>query len=398
MACVKCKIELPPEELSKKIKCDQCNARLCQACSGLRETEVRVMQLKEKSLKFKCDLCDFNILNSFKQLEQNVIKIIADAQNNFTSLLNSHINEVNEGISQTKSEVIILRESNVELVNLMTNIQKQQIPSSYPLATGSLSSAPEKINKLRTNIPTNRDRIPPNTINPCQDDLSSSHRTPRSSYAETTKKHMQFNKGNNNKTTSILSTEQPIIQSTSQINVNNSQIANNLHNLSDTKRQDLVNDNFRSNSIYTEGEYQVINRRRKKINIGSGDGDEKFHGKAEKNKKIWLFVTRVPDDVEAEDIKNYIKNHTKADNSIEHTHIERDVEVNILKTTNTRPNNRSFMVGVKPEYQDVIYKPSFWPRNIGFERFDFRRGQHFLRNTLQSSDPKRPSTFLDQDM
>ena len=113
------KIELSAEELGKKIKCDQCKAHLCQRCSGLRETEVRVMQLSKRSLKLNCDVCE---LNSVRQIEENVFNRLADMQINFTNLLNSIKNDLNEEVSQTKAEVVMLRESNIELVNLLTNI------------------------------------------------------------------------------------------------------------------------------------------------------------------------------------------------------------------------------------------------------------------------------------
>lgn len=59
MNCSVCKCLLSSDELVKKIKCDSCTVAVCQGCSGLSATEVRVMQLSGgRSLKFFCTLCE----------------------------------------------------------------------------------------------------------------------------------------------------------------------------------------------------------------------------------------------------------------------------------------------------------------------------------------------------
>ena len=281
------------------------------------------------------------------------------------------------------------------MVHLLTNFDKSQIPSLYSHGKASLSPALERGYELRVDKPVNAGEVISNSLNLRRGDMYSSRRTSKS-YAETAKKHTEFNKSNKN--ISKISTQQPINQPNHHINENNSQNAYNLQNATtDTISQGIIiDDSAPLNPTHTEAEYQVAQRRRRKINIGSGDGDQKFHGKNEKTRKIWLYVTRVPDDVGAEDIKNYIITHTKPVNPSEQTHVERDVEVKVLDTNNTRSNNQSFMVGVEPEFQEEIYKSSFWPRKIGYERFNFRKGQRFLRNTQESPDPKQPPSFLDK--
>lgn len=392
MACAKCKIELSTEELSKKIKCDQCKAHLCQACSGLRETEIRVMQLSKRSLRLNCDTCELNIPNSIKQLEENIINRFVVMQNKFLTLFNSLKNDFNEGISQTKAEVVVLRESNIELVNLLTNINSLQ--AKHLDTKGATISSSNRNNELRAEKPTNIDRH--SFPNSCQDNPLPSHNAPKSSYAETIKRRTY-----SNKTILNLSTQQPTTSTllNNQVNENNSQIVHNLQkSVSNVINQNIGNDNTQLNSVNTDAGYQVVTRRRKKMNVGNGNDNHKFHGNTNKNRKIWLFVTRVPDDVGAEDIKNYIETHTKKETSSNQTPTERDVEVKLLNTSNTRPNNQSFMVGVEPEFQEEVYTTSFWPQKIAYERFDFRKGQHFLRTMQESQDSNRSSSFLDKAM
>lgn len=387
MDCVKCKVVLSTEELAKKIKCDQCNARLCQACSGLRETEIRVMQLNKRLLKLNCDVCELNVHNKLKKLEENVIKRLANMQDNFMILLNSLKKDLNEGLTQTKAEVVILRESNIELVNLLTNKDNRQVPLA---CSHIMDLSPPVSKKISAAKPSHTNGTTSRTLNPRRNIQPPYLTSSKTSYAETASKHIH-----NDNSTLNLSSQLPNSQVTNSSNGSDSHITDNELN----SLPNVVNQNFNDNttqqiSANTEKEYQTVTRRRRRINVGSGNGDGKFIGKNENNRKIWLFITRVPDVVGENDIRNYIKTQIKTVNSSEETPIDHDVEVKMLNTNNTRPNNQSFMIGVEPEFQEEVYKPSFWPRKIGYERFDFRRGQHFLRNMQESSEPEQPSSFL----
>lgn len=119
-------------------------------------------------------------------------------------------------------------------------------------------------------------------------------------------------------------------------------------------------------------EMQFMKRR---PNIGNGEGDGAFHGKNEDNRKIWLFITRVPDDVTGENIKHYIETRTETD----------DVQIKKLPTYNSKSDNQSFMIGVQPHLQNTIYQTKFWPRKIVFDRFNFKRGRRFLDSHSHTS-------------
>lgn len=155
------------------------------------------------------------------------------------------------------------------------------------------------------------------------------------------------------------------------------------NNSKDSQQSSIVNDQAEMmNNIINinkdEGEFQQIKRRQRKRNLGSGDGDNTFQGRNNSTKKIWMFITRVPDNVKASDVQSFI--HSKANI----THVAKvqmnDIEVTKLSTITTKADNQSFMIGVNPILQEEVYKSSFWPRNIAFERFDFRRGQRFLNS------------------
>lgn len=134
-------------------------------------------------------------------------------------------------------------------------------------------------------------------------------------------------------------------------------------------------------------DFQVVTRRKRRHNMGNGEGNKDFHGKNENNnKKIWMFVSRVPDSVTEENIEKYIKEHTKSDN----------VCIKKLKTQNVRKDNQSFMIGVEPHLKELVYEPNFWPKRILYNRFNFKLGQHFLKEKPEDEETQtnQPRSFL----
>uniref|UniRef100_A0A6P7HEC8 Uncharacterized protein LOC114347637 n=1 Tax=Diabrotica virgifera virgifera TaxID=50390 RepID=A0A6P7HEC8_DIAVI len=141
------------------------------------------------------------------------------------------------------------------------------------------------------------------------------------------------------------------------------------------------------NKTNDEG-YQIVTKRRKKI-MGTGIGDKDFHGKSEKpDKKLWLFISKVPDSVNADHIKSFIITKTNCE----------DIQVKLLPTDQKRRDNQCFMIGVLPDLREEIYNPAFWPKKIGIERFNFRLGRRFLdrehHNRGLSTGDHRPDSFL----
>lgn len=95
-----------------------------------------------------------------------------------------------------------------------------------------------------------------------------------------------------------------------------------------------------------------------------------------KIKKIWLFLSRIKDHVSEDIVKKYIQEKLKNDLL--------EPSVRKLKTFYMRKDNNCFLVGVDFSLKEAIYEHSFWPKGVTFERFDFRRGQHFLDNHQES--------------
>lgn len=139
---------------------------------------------------------------------------------------------------------------------------------------------------------------------------------------------------------------------------------------------------------YRDEDFIDVKRRRgfkkKQHLVGTGIADVETCGfearnyKPPEEKKAWLFVTKVKDLVSEETVKTYISKKLKL--------TENDVEVKTLHTKTQIKNNKSFLIGVPFDLMDSVYNTTFWPQGIRFERFSFRRGQHFLEKPTCTAD------------
>lgn len=129
MSCSKCNIEISKDDLNKKIRCDKCKAQYCHPCSGVNSTEIRVLQLAgSRKLKFICDMCENQpeIQNSiFDSIIEDKIKSVTESlQKHLDDLVQTIRMEFVNSSDALKAEVVMLRESNIEMINLLTNKPK----------------------------------------------------------------------------------------------------------------------------------------------------------------------------------------------------------------------------------------------------------------------------------
>lgn len=121
-------------------------------------------------------------------------------------------------------------------------------------------------------------------------------------------------------------------------------------------------------------------RHRRRANVGtaeSNSGSEsvgtEFEARGRNvsgSEKIWLFVSRVKDHVNEQIVQNYIARKSSL--------ASETITVKCVETRAKFADNKCFLIGVDPAIKEEIYKSEFWPRGVNFDRFDFRRGQHFL--------------------
>ncbi|CAG9818936.1 unnamed protein product [Phaedon cochleariae] len=126
----------------------------------------------------------------------------------------------------------------------------------------------------------------------------------------------------------------------------------------------------------------------KKRAVGQADAEnqnQKFKGQCP---KVWMFLNRVNQDVNSEDIEEYLK--TKIGNEGEF----------IVKKLRTSEGSRftNFMVAADLKFKNYFYSPSFWPRGVGYKRFNFDLyyQKYGIRDVLEGNvEVDRPISFLD---
>lgn len=152
-----------------------------------------------------------------------------------------------------------------------------------------------------------------------------------------------------------------------------------------TNKDKMKNDdpNILSSSVENnkKDDFIEVQRRRKPKKVikkgtyeDEGANDEpKFESNMKKKveeKRLWLFISRARDHVTTDMVTSHIAQRGAVEVN--------QISVRLLETRKQVADNKCFMIGVPTSLQETIYKDDFWPRGIGFERFDFRRGQHFL--------------------
>lgn len=79
-------------------------------------------------------------------------------------------------------------------------------------------------------------------------------------------------------------------------------------------------------------------------------------------KRVWIYLYRVQRGVMPVQIQEFIKKKPGFETL--------DVHVSELPTEETK--NKCFLVTAPFSQKDEMYKPNFWPKDVGIKRYDFR--------------------------
>lgn len=326
MSCSKC------ANHKSRYTCDVCYKTICNECSALTSTEERCMNLSKRKLKFLCPDCEENLVDYIKPNEVNknlraenqaLRKQILELTNTDISLqpLNEKSNLMDEiqtiitstikdqismEVSQIRQEIVDLKESNKDMIRLLTAAPLHTTKETITFSDKLKRPSTTQINKIST-------------------------------------KHS------------------PLVTV---------QHATNTINQSKHVVQEQVEDGFQ----------EVRSRpRKKKSQIGTSEipqedkMENEFEGRTNdtnKNKKIWLFISRTKSHVTDEIVKSYISRKTQTEKA--------DISVKLLKTYYQTVNNNCFLVGVDPGLKTVVYDSKFWPKGVAFARFDLNEDNSFL--------------------
>lgn len=103
-----------------------------------------------------------------------------------------------------------------------------------------------------------------------------------------------------------------------------------------------------------------------------GTNEDDSNGFDGVGRKVWLYLYRIQTAVTIEKIYNYIRAKPGFN--------ELNVDVKELPTTETQ--NKCFVVTAPYEKKTLMYDPSFWPKNVGIKRYDFRRQKNYNQNSF----------------
>lgn len=152
MACGRCGLSLSTDEMIKRIRCDKCGNFLCQKCSGLNQTEVRVMQLVTgRTLKFIC--CpDVSVSRELDPGHPDAVAPDA-ASAAVISALQTKMEEmesrVQSALGRLTEDFTTLRESNIQLIHMLAPTAPPSV-NSLRAASFPCSSAVEEVGERRT--------------------------------------------------------------------------------------------------------------------------------------------------------------------------------------------------------------------------------------------------------
>lgn len=376
MNCLKCKtVETKEDPLTV---CDKCKSKLCQTCAKLSTTEYRAAILKSaRRLVYLCVDCQsVNILtqeNTINEIRKDIKKLsdkleevmntffqkeyITEKEINdkFTKPFMKHLNTLNSELQLIKQEVAKKQDIQEKVVKLLQN----DIKSAKTTLQDDIQHTKIELTNMKE---SNKDMIKLLTERTAEQfQHTSSNRTMRPSSTSRTphRQEVPEHKGKQN--------------------------YSNTHHNNPEASEIVMNE---------EDTFTVVKRRpRKQKLLGSNVGERDsigFEGRENtnpgKNKRlIWLFVSRAKEHVTEEMVKKYIHNKTKSDMV--------DIKVKLLKTFHKRSDNNCFLIGVDPRFKETVYEQTFWPNGVAFERFNFKRGQHFLDNPRQENTGLLNSSF-----
>jgi hypothetical protein len=149
-------------------------------------------------------------------------------------------------------------------------------------------------------------------------------------------------------------------------------------NINQSTTQDI---NTSTNDMPDEETFSFQNRKQKRHNerqqrrkmIGKSDESNQFGFKGTQP-KVWLYLYRVLPGIEGKQIASYIQSKIGQE------------EVEVEELPSNMPNKKCFMVGAGFSFKEQMYNPSFWPKGIGFKRFNFQKYRMYQQNS-------RPQNF-----
>lgn len=343
-SCVKCL--KPIKTNAYKIQCVKCNHWYHRDCANLSIEQIQEFN-KEKTVengkRWLCTTCynpaltpNLNVITPTENESKSPAKSTTEAlkvENHYLKLIIQELRDNNTLLKQNK------------------NLLEEKISSLEKKLEGTKNHVSNEVNKEHSNI-----KRKPNLTIASSASCHQIHSAPLPNESSGTKLTFDF---------------QPEHQITAPGTQNNATIkTTNLKNTSTVAPTSWAQVAAGRPPVAPQVNKNNTSRPKRNIFIGTGETNENesFFGRNDKNKKVWLFISRVPDSIDETTVRNYVKNKTKITD-------EEDLIVKHIPTRiqQIKADSKCFQVGIRYNLLDTVYHQNFWPRNIAFERYKFRR-------------------------
>lgn len=260
----------------------------------------------------------------------------------FHDIIKSSMTELNQKVSKLQEELTTLRESNIQLIYLLTNSESK--------------------NKQNN---THNDEVTKNQWTSVNSNTIDSNKKTDNDKVKLTKSTKVSNK-----------TSEPIIGQ--KISTNNmpmpKQQQNKNNSLTKTVYEDddftmvYKNRKERRRTLMQTNENENQNKNNNKIIIGTSiDNDDPQESLQAADKKLWLYIARCKPHSTEDKWKHYLEEKCPG----------REFIVQALTTV----GNLTFKIGADLDLEPVLYNAALWPKGILVKRFNFfRQKRRFRRN------------------
>nr|CAI5856665.1 unnamed protein product [Callosobruchus analis] len=336
--------------------CEFCGIVLCKGCSQLCPTEVKVIELTKRVMIFACEDCRQDVKkyrnNPIGQL-QNQIDKLEETVNKLQVESKDMLNTLTEKMMQANAEIIKMFGTQTKLFKEHGKIipGDDKRPSSSKEQSSNVVSQEQKKQSFSDAI---------REVRPRQKGIQSSIVHEQQRLAE---KYIYIENEPH--------TSQPSHKPLAPKHVLKKQVSFT-QSVSSEKNHTAEGHEEFTEVTYTKKKKHITGR----MGIGEVKADEDF-GFTGKDRKIWIFLRRVKDSVAADNVSNYLVHKLKAE--------AKDIEIKKVNPYHRKPDNGCFLVGLDPRYQREVFEQDFWPRGVFYDRFDFKRGDHFLDNHRRRS-------------
>lgn len=111
-----------------------------------------------------------------------------------------------------------------------------------------------------------------------------------------------------------------------------------------------------------EDDFQKVRKRRpKRLGTTKVALEEENTGFVGAERKAWIYIYRIKRHVTAEQVTEHIKKHDSF----------KDERVQVKELQSNPSQLKSFVVTAPLHKKDELYKPEFWPQNVGIKRFHY---------------------------